>query len=156
MLKQFSVRYGRNYKVVLAIVLPSLLIVPFIFLIQGFKSLEEWKVWLIIYGFLGMLISLTLWLTFRVYPSTILSINKNEISLSFERTNFISPSDFSFNISDIISFTRRDIGGDEYFLFKTRNPIRKFQVSSSSKSFEDLVSFDEAMLEISEMVYKSN
>ena len=156
MLKQFSVSYGRNYKVVLAIVLPCLLIVPFIFLMQALKFLEEWKIWVIIFSFLGGIIALALWLVFRVYPSAILSINKNEISLSFKQTSFLSPSDFSFCISDIISFTSNETGGDVYFLFKTQKPFRKFQVSSSSNSIEDVISFNEVMVEISEMINNAN
>ncbi len=156
MLKQFSVRYGRNYKVVLAIVLPCLLIVPFIFIMQALKFIEEWKVWFIIIGFLGGIIGLALWLAFRVYPSATLGINKNEISLSFKQTGFLSPVDFSFGIPDIISFTRNETGGGVYFLFKTQKPFRKFQVSSSSNSIEDTISFNEVMFEISEMVNSAN
>ena len=141
---------------VLAVVLPSLLIVPFIFVLQRFKPLEEWKVWIIIYGFLGGIIALSLWLAFRTYPTSILSINNNEINLSFKRTSFLSPPDFSFSISDIKSFRRSEIGGYEYYIFEIQNPFRKFQVSSASNSFEDLVSLDEAMLEISELVSKTN
>lgn len=152
MIKQLPVRYGRSYKVILAIVLPSLLILPFIFWMQGYKSLEEWKVWLIVFTFLGIIISLSVWLALRIYPPTILRINKNEISLLFDPGNFLRPSDFSFKISDIVSITRHQMGEDEYFLFETRNPLRKFQVSSSSKSVEGLLIFNEAMFEISEMV----
>ena len=152
MVKQFKVRYGRNYKVVLAIVLPNLLIAPFIWLMLRFQSLEEWKLWLIIYIFLGGLISFSIWLALRVYPSTVLSINKKEISLSFSRDNFLSPKDFSFNVSQITSFTNKEIREVEYFIFETRNPRRKFQISSSSYKVEDFLSFNEAMVEISEMV----
>ena len=152
MIKTFNVRYGRNYKVVLAIVLPCLLIVPFILLMQYVKFLEEWKVWVIIYIFLGCIISLSLWLVLRVYPSTEFSIRKNEISLSFDHSNFLSPPDFSFLIADITSFTRGEIGEAEYFIFETCNPSRKFQVSASSDKVEDLLSFNEAMVEIGEMV----
>lgn len=155
MVKQFPVRYGRNYKIVLAIVLPCLLIVPFILWMQNYKSIEEWKIWLIIFTFLGSVISLSLWLVLQTYPRALFSINKNEISLSFERSNFLNPSNFSFNAIDIKSFTLGEIGGDEYYIFETRNPSRKFQVSPSSRQEEDLLSFNEAMVEISEMVNKA-
>lgn len=152
MVKQFNVRYGRNYKVVLAIVLPNLLIVPFIWLMLRFPSLEEWKLWLIIFTFLGCLISFSIWLALRVYPPTVFSINKKEISLSFSPGNFFSPKDFSFNVSQITSFTNKEIREVEYFIFETRNPYRKFQISQSSYKVEDFLSFNEAMVEISEMV----
>lgn len=145
MFKQFPVRYGRNYKVVLAIILPSLAIVPFIFWMQGFKSLEEWKIWLIIFVFLGVIIIMSIWLAMRVYPEAILTINKDEISFSFTAGKLMSPVDFSFNLSDITSFKRHEINGAEYFLFETQNPYRKFQISASTSSVEDLLSFNEAM-----------
>ena len=156
MSKQFSVRYGRNYKVVLAIVLPGLLIAPFILLMQEYKPLEEWKIWLIIFGFLGSVISLSIWLATRVYPPTILSITENKIDLTFEPWRFLSPSDFSFYISDITSFTEKEIGTDTYYLFEVQNPYRKFQISSASYAIEDSLSFNEAMVEISEMVNQLN
>ena len=154
--KTFAVRYGRNYKVVLAIILPCLLIIPFVLLLQVFKSLEEWKIWLIIFVFLGAVISLCLWLVLRVYPPTELNINENEISLSFAHRNFLSPADFSFNVADITSFTRHEIRGDEYFVFETRNPARKFQISPSSDSIDDFLSFNEALTAIGEAVNKVN
>ncbi len=155
MVKQFTVRYGRNYKIVLAIVLPCLLIVPFILWMQNQKSNEEWIIWLNIFAFLIAVIFLSLWLVLQTYPRALFSINKNEISLSFERSNFLNPSNFSFNVIDIKSFTLGKIGGDEYYVFETRNPSRKFQISASSRQLEDLLSFNEAMVEISEMVNKA-
>lgn len=152
MVKQFKVRYGRNYKVVLAIVLPNLLIIPFIWLMLKFQSLDEWKLWLIIFIFLGGLFSFSIWLTLRVYPPTVFKISKTEISLSFAPGNFLGPKDFSFNVSQITSFTSAEIRGDEYFIFEIRNPHRKFQVSPTSYKVEDLLSFNEAMVEISEQV----
>lgn len=152
MINQYIVRYGRNYKLGLAIVLPSLLLVPFIIFLSAFKSLQEWMLWLIIFGFLGIVISLSMWLVFRVYPLATIIITQNEISLLFKRSGLPGPSDFSIYISDIHSFTRHQIGGNDYFLFETRNPFRKFQVSAASDSLEDIISFYEAMSELGEKV----
>lgn len=148
-------RYGQNYKVGLAIVLPSLLLIPFILLIAEFKFIQEWLLWLIIFGFLGFVISLSMWLVFRVYPLTTLIINQNEISLLFKRSGFPGPSNFSFYITDVYSFTQNEIGGREYFIIETQNPFRKFQISSASNSLDDILSFEEAMLQISEMIKKA-
>ncbi|MBC7915983.1 MAG: hypothetical protein H7Y07_17875 [Pyrinomonadaceae bacterium] len=152
MFNQYQVRYGRNYKVVLAIVLPSLLIVPFILVLRMYPSLEEWKVWTIIITFLGAISFLSVWLAIRVYPPTILGINGDTISFSFKRADFLSPSDFSFKVADITSITPREIRGDQYYIFEISNPSRKFQVSSASYDWEDSLSFEEAMAEIGEMV----
>ncbi len=148
--KQFNIRYGSNFKVVLAIVLPCLSIAPFILLMQRFQPLGEWELLFIIFAFLACLISFSVWLALRVYPAAILSIYRDEIRLKFDSSNFLSPGDFSFMVKDITSFTRREIRGEEYFVIKTRNPDRKFQVSVSSYKADDYLSFTEAMAEISE------
>jgi len=152
MQNQISVRYGRNYNVVLAIVLPCLSIVPFILFMQAYKHMQAWKVWIAIFAFLALVISLSIWLAIKGYPPTVLNISNHEISLSFEPGNFLRPSDFTVNIVDIISCTRKEMGGDEYYVFKTKNPVRTFQLSASSVSLEHLLSFSEAMEEISERV----
>jgi len=152
MVKQFPVRYGRNYKVVLAIVLPGLLTIPFILWMQKYPNLAEWEIWLFIISFLGVIISTSLWLSMRVYPPCIFSINNQVVSLSFSRRNLLSPSDFSFNVADITSFTRGEIRGDEYFVFEIQQPACKFQVSAYAYTVESKLSFNEAMVEISELV----
>ena len=113
--------------------------------------MEEWKVWLVIYGFLAFIISLALWLVFRVYPSAIMRIYPNEISLEFKRNGWFGSS-FNLAISDIISLTRHELAGDAYYRFKTRHPSRKFQVSLAAKSFEEEVALDEVMIEMSKRV----
>lgn len=152
MQKSFPVRYGRNYKVVLAIVLPCLLIGPFIKAMQLIQPLEEWLLWVSIFGFLGIIGAFSVWMATRVYPEATLSINNNEISLRFNASNFLTPSDFSFNIHDITFFTRGSIGSDEYYIITTQKPRRKFQLSASTYKVEDMLLFNQAMAEISEKV----
>ncbi len=149
---QFPVRYGRNYKVVMAIVLPCLLIWPFIEAMQLIEPLEEWLLWLSIFGFLGIIGAFSVWMAMRVYPEATLSINNDEVSLRFNASNFLSPTDFTFTIDDITFFTRGTIGSDEYYIITTRNPRRKFQLSASTYKVEDMLLFNEAMVEISEKV----
>lgn len=148
MVKEFPVRYGHVYKVVLAILLPCFLIIPFIFIMTNFRSLEEWEVWVLIYSFLGF----SLWLALNAYPKAMFCIRQKEISLVFNRDNILAPKDFSFNVSEIAVFKLGIIGGDDYFIFETQNPSCKFQVSAISYKVEDMLDFNEAMAEISEMV----
>lgn len=115
------------------------------------QSLEEWMIWLIIFIFLAVLISFSIWLALRVYPPAVLSINKKEISLSFTPGNIFNPKNFSFNSSQITSFTSKEISGVEYFIIETRNPYHKFQISASTFKVEDFLAFNEVMVEISEL-----
>ncbi|HOZ91262.1 MAG TPA: hypothetical protein PKX59_10115 [Bacteroidia bacterium] len=148
----FPIRYGRNYKVVMAIVLPCLLIWPFIEALQLIKPLEEWLLWVSIFGFLGIISAFSVWLATRVYPEATLSIHNNQVSLKFNSSNFLSPADFTFTIADITSFTRGEVGSDEYYIIITQNPRRKFQLSASTYKVEDMLLFNQAMVEISEKV----
>lgn len=152
MTKEFPVRYGRTYKVVLALVMPCLLIVPFIFFMQRFKSMEEWEVWVIIYTFLGAVIGLSIWLALRAYPKAVFCISREEISLVFNHDYLLAPNDFTFKVEDITAFREGTIGTDSYYIFETQNPARKFQVSATSYKVKDMLDFNEAMVEISEMV----
>lgn len=149
---QFPIRYGRNYKVVMAIVLPCLLIWPFIEALQLIKPLEEWLLWVSIFGFLGIISAFSVWLATRTYPPATLTINNNQLSLKFDASRFLSPTDFTFSIDDITFFTRGEIRGDEYYTITTRNPRRKFQLSASTYKVEDMLLFNQAMAEISEKV----
>ena len=149
---EFSVRIGRNYKIVLAITLPCLLIVPFIFILQWYHPKEEWSVWVIIFIFLAMLITLCLWLVLRLYPKAIIRFGQDGIEIQFQKQVFYRRANISLNFSDIISFTNRQLGGDEYYVVKTKNPKRKFQLSPVSDSENNLLAFEQAMLQIAEKI----
>ena len=149
---EFPVRFGRNYKIVLAIVLPCLLIVPFIFILQWYHPKEEWSIWVIIFLFLAMLITLCLWLVLRLYPKAVISIRQDAMAIHFQKQAFYSPANISLYFSDITSFTNRRLGGDEYYVIKTKNPKRKFQLSPLSNSVNDLLAFEQAMLQIAEKI----
>lgn len=153
MVKEFQIRYGRFYKIIIAIILPSFLIAPFILLLHRFgKSFEEWQVWITIFSFLGFIILLSIWLVFQVYPMAILSINKNELSLTFKQQFSLLNTNFTFTIEDITDFKELEIAGAAYFVFETRNPTRKFQISALRNTVDDILLFNEAMAEISEML----
>lgn len=148
LIKDFPVRYGHTYKVVLCITLPSLLIVPFILIMSRFKSLPEWQVWTLISLFMGFIVGISLWLVFRVYPKAILNINRQEISLIFNHEQLLAPKDITFNITHIVTLEKGAIGNGDYYNFEIKNPPRKFQVSAISYKVEDLIDFYEAMAEI--------
>lgn len=150
--REFPVRYGRTYKVVLALTLPSLLIIPFILVLSRFKDLPEWQIWTFIILILGSVIGLSLWLVSNVYPKAIISIGKQEINLVFNKEKLLSPSDFSFMVSDIVNFKAGAIGSGNYYNFETQNPRRKFQISALSYEEGDLIAFDEAISLIDELV----
>jgi hypothetical protein len=148
LIRDFPVRYGHTYKVVLCITLPTLLIVPFILIMSRFKSLPEWQVWTLISLFIGFIVGISLWLVFRVYPKAILKINRKEISLLFNHEYLLTPQDFTFNVSDIVSLKKGALGNGDFYNFEIKNPSRRFQISAISYEMEDLIDFYESMMEI--------
>ncbi len=151
----YQVRYGHTYKVALAIILPSLLIGPFILGLTYVKPLEEWVLGLSITLFLAMILYSSYWIVMQVYPIAIIGITTNEIRLTFKTKSFLAPSDFSFYLDDLVSFKNAEMKGVEYYKFSIRNPTRNFQISSASNDVADFLSFYEAMSSINEKVNPS-
>jgi hypothetical protein len=160
-----KVRYGNNYKIVLAIVLPMLLTVyPFILLMQGFSTLNIWQFYLIIYLFLGFVILFTLWLVKKIYTTVIVSINNTEIKIEFLQKNLFSPSDFTLKTHEIKSVSckntldfkslkngsivRNISNGDSCLIVKTSIKPSKFQLSAFTYTLEDQNNFDKIVSEI--------
>ena len=150
MTNDFPVRYGHSYKVVLAIVLPALSIVPFIFIMRLFQLENELEEYFFIFSFLGVLILSTIWLVKNIYPKAIVDIQLDQITIHFQNNNIFSPKNFTFKIADIKSFTPRKIAGTDYLVLETQNPNHKFQLSARSYSEEDYLLFNEMMVLINE------
>lgn len=154
-MKQYQVRYGQAYKIVIAAVLPSLSLVPFIWLMRFFASSNEWMQYLTIFAFLAAFILFTVWLVLIIYPKAILSVDEKEIKLHFTENTFLKPDDFNVRIGDITYVTPYKIAGNDFIVFKIKNPSRKFQLSAISYNTEEYVGFNTAMNKIRELVNDS-
>ena len=97
--------------------------------------------------FIGFIVGISLWLVFRVYPKAILKINRKEISLLFNHEYLLTPQDFTFNVSDIVSLKKGALGNGDFYNFEIKNPSRRFQISAISYEMEDLIDFYESMME---------
>ncbi len=97
-----------------------------------------------------------LWIVLKAYPPAILRIDYKTITLSFDRSNFFGPSDFTFNIADITSLNRKELNGDEYVIFEINHSVRKFQISARSYDWEDTLEFSNVIDEIAEMIWMVN
>jgi hypothetical protein len=151
-MKQYTVRYGHVYKIIVAIIGLSLSILPFIWLMRLYVKVNEWQTYVIIFAFLAILFLITIWVVLRIYPKTILYIDKKEISLSFTEYSFLKPDDFSVKIKDITYLTPLKITGNDSVIFITKNPSRKFRLSAPSYNSLEYEEFNIAMTEIREMV----
>lgn len=153
---QHAVRYGRNYRIILAIVLPCLGIAPFIWIAQYIKLPEEWQEYVLIYAFLGLLITIVFWLIKNVYPKATLIIGDNYFSVNFVKKGLFKHRDFSVNLDDVIRFNTGDMAGDDYIRFKTKNPNRTFQLTARTHSEEHNNEFQTAMWKLSDKLESEN
>ena len=151
-MKQYTVRYGHIYKLIIAIILPALSIFPFIWLMHMYGPQKEIQQYVIIFVFLGILILFTLWLVLSIYPKALLYIGEKEITLSFIESGFLKPKDLSVKIADITNMSSYKITGNDYILFTAKNPSRKFQLSALSYNSLEYEEFNIAMNEIRELV----
>ena len=143
--RSLTVRFGRNHHVVLAIVMPPLLIAPFIIVLRYFGPWPEWLLWTVISMFSIAVMASSVWLAMRVYPQATITFLGDRRQVEFETKGFPGPRDFTFGLSDIRSVKRRTIMGVPYHVFTLRNG-RVFQLSPVVAGSEDLHElFDEEM-----------
>ncbi|MFM7195620.1 MAG: hypothetical protein ACKOYP_12690 [Bacteroidota bacterium] len=135
--KRLTVRYGRNHHVLLAIVMPPLLIAPFIFALRYFGPWPEWLVWILVSGFSIGVMGSVVWLAKRVYPQASVDIEGGSFTVTFEKSGFPGPSGFSFERTDIKTARRKTIAGIPYYVFTLHNG-KVFQLSPVVAGSDDL------------------
>ncbi|WP_445748929.1 hypothetical protein [Polaribacter sp.] len=168
-MNSYNVRYINNYKIALAIILPTLLtIYPFILLMQQFPKLDALQSYLIIFLFLGAVILLTFWLIKALNPKVNVIISETEIKIQFPRNNLFYPSNFTFKTTEICSFSyvnsfdfkslkngspyKNHLYGDYYLLIKTNVKPRKLQFSAITYDFEDQRNIENVAKQLSKII----
>ncbi|MCW5908599.1 MAG: hypothetical protein KIS94_12125 [Chitinophagales bacterium] len=145
-MQQFPVRYGQIWKVVVAMVAPPLVTVaPFVQAMRQLPSLPEWAVYAVIFAFLGLLFSFTLWLVLSIYPKALLQIGDDEIYLIFDASNWLHPRDFSIKMNNITYMSAQDAVVTDSVQLKAKNPYRRFRLSARSYNADDYAAFNEAV-----------
>ena len=151
-MKQCTVRYIRIYKIVLALVLPSFSIIPFIRLMHLYAPAGDWLQYFIILIFLACLISFSVWLVFMFNPKGILTVDENEIGICFGGTGWLQPDDFTVRISDITYISPYQVAGNDFVSIATEKPSRRFRLAARSYEIDESVEFNEAISEIRDKV----
>ena len=135
-MQSYTLRFTQNYRIVLAIILPCLGIIPFILVMATwFPNLPEGSALTVIYLFLGLCIAATFFLIKKSMPRVQVQLKGEKLSFRFMDHYAFSPSAFELDITDIrgISFGYLN----DHFSLKTARYPYRFNLSRASKKEED-------------------
>jgi hypothetical protein len=149
---QLKVRYGRNHQVIIALILPCLLIAPFILLQKHFAPDAGTTGFITVLLFSASMIGLSVWLSLRVYPQALFTVDGTQCRLTFSKEKILQPADRVFQWSEINTFTRQTIGGMPYYMVELRPPGGKFQISPAKNTWEDLRRFELTMKRLARQI----
>ncbi len=141
----FRVRLAQAWKVVLAIVLPSLLILPGIFLLAKIRGLPESVVFgaitVMVFGLCGA----SIWLVFRSIARVDYSIEGMQHRVDVVRPNFLTVGSFDFATEEVTGFQVGRSNERLYFTLMLRGYPGKFSINAASDRPEDVAEFEELM-----------
>ncbi|MBM3178271.1 MAG: hypothetical protein FJZ78_09715 [Bacteroidetes bacterium] len=150
-MKKILVRAGKLKFLFPAMVLPSLLVVPFIFILRMIKPEDEWLVWVVIFSFLGALVAMVILLASRVYSPAEVIIKEKTIEVKFMSPGNWVMRDVTFPISDLKSVVERPVGDYKFLDVSVRISQLRFQIGPAKNKIEDLLAFEELVALLSEI-----
>ena len=146
----FRVRLAQAWKVVFALVLPSLLVVPGIWGLAQFRGLSEAMVGVAITVMVLAVCGASVWLVFRAIPHVDYSVEGERHQVEVLRPNFLSVRSFSFGIGEVTGFEVGQAEGKLYFTLTVRGYPGKFSINADSNREGDVEKFRELLLLVAE------
>jgi hypothetical protein len=153
-METYTVRFPNFNKIVWAIILPPLLIWPFIeLMIKYAPNLNEWESYLIIFAFLGLIILVVLYLAIRQSsPIVNVSIENGILQFHFPYRNLWGTSSFEIKVEEIQNFSIEESWPDYYFTIKCSRAPYRFNISADSRSVESAKQFGKLIVLVAEEV----
>ena len=148
--KTFRVRLVQGWKVVLAMVLPPLLILPCIYLLARIRGLSEPVVFGAVSVMVLSLCGAAIWLVFRCISLVDYSVEGEQHRVEVMRPIFLSVRSFGFGIAEVTGFQIFQSKGRLYFTVMMRGYPGKFSINAASDREEDAAQFRELMLLVAE------
>ncbi len=156
-MKKYKINYNKTINIVLALILPSLTIIPVLVLLAMYMShLPDWGVGSIIAFFMVGIGLYTFYIIKKISPKGILTLRDDGFVVEFSETGFFVPGPFEIKIKDITNFFAEGNNAGYYMSFTTDIYPAKFNIGSVSKKEEDLASFTELMGAIAVMIDSYN
>lgn len=148
--QKIPIRCGRIRNIFIAMAAPSTTIIPFIYFKDLAGPLKEWQVWVSIFVFLGIIISISVWLSIQAWPKAEFSKDNNNIRISYKSSGPFTPGDFSFSLADMSSFKRKVIFDLIYFELKLGIFSRVIHIGPPNYSLDELTEFYEFFFQLEE------
>lgn len=148
--KTFRVRVAQAWKVVLALVLPPLLILPGIWLLAQFRGLPESVVAGVITVMVVSVCGAAIWLVFRSIPHVDYSVEGERHQVEVLRPTLLSVRSFDFGIGEVTGFRVGESKGRLYFTLTMSGYPGKFSINADSDREKDVEQFRELLLLVAE------
>ncbi len=155
--KQYSITYNKTSNVYMAIIFPSLTIVP-LFLLIAFKlpTLPDWGLISLVSAILAIAIAFTLYMVKRISPKGMLTLNDTGFVIEFFNKDMFTPGTIEITTNDITNFYPGENNGNCYLNFSTTTKPSNFSISAYSKTDEDKDAFGDLMMAIATLIDKKN
>ncbi len=143
-------RLVQAWKIVLALVLPPLLILPGILLLAQFRGLPDSVVGGAITVMVLSVCGATLWLVFRCIAQVDYSVEGERHQVAVLRPTFLSVRSFAFGIGEVTGFQVGQSKGRLYFTVTLGAYPGKFSINADSDREGDVAQFKELLLLVAE------
>lgn len=152
-MKQYNVRYDKTINVVLALILPGFIVMPVIAATAiYFPGLPDWGIGTIIFLIMSAVLILAFNVVKRVSPHALLTLYNDRFVVDFEGKSIFHPGSFEVYMQDITRYDAARNRNGYYITFTTNVRPYKFNISSAGKTDEDISSFEELLVSISELM----
>ncbi|HLP50785.1 MAG TPA: hypothetical protein VK154_07870 [Chitinophagales bacterium] len=144
-MREYKLRMVQKGKVVVAIVLPAVLILPLVYVTTKYPAMPAWLLISLIVAAMGAMIALVLWLIKRVAPKVLVRVSKEGLQVEFIIKGFLMPANFAINWNQLTNFWYDEYEGAWFMSFETNTRPAAFQLSPVSNNEGDVEIFAEAL-----------
>lgn len=149
---QYNVFYNKTMNIVLALILPSFVIPPFIYLMAHYlPNLPDWVIVPCIFLLLGIVILLSFRLVKSLNKQAMLTLNNDGFVIDFVETNKATPPSFEVKSYEIVKCKPVIKSNNIYMSLETSVAPYTFNICATSREQDDIVNFLTLMRKISEM-----
>lgn len=140
------VREGHAWPVVVALILPSVTLIPLGIFLMIRMNLES-EVWIYFYSFLmiGAVVGISLAIIFLLFPKVAIKNEVSSIAIEYLDKNLFGYKYFYIEKADLEITGRSDKFNYLYYRFKDKKSGRRFQISPVKANEEDLLAYFECL-----------
>ena len=137
-MNKYRVTFGQNGKIVLALVLPSFLFLPIIFLcLEYLPDMGGLNVIISTLLYIGAYVATVFFLIKRTNPFADVVLEGETVKVTFEKSGILIPDNFQFNLKDVSNYWEQEDKGYAFlYLNKTGKPTHFFFRAGLEKEVE--------------------